>query len=301
MNVEPSVLTGERPEWLATLSELAAGRFAVFAEFTERSLADRPAELLASVERMRRLGIGIALDDVGADPRSLALMPFLAPDVIKLDLRLVQENPSLQVAEIVHAVSAEAERTGALVLAEGIETELHRETALALGARYGQGWLFGRPAPLGVPGEPVERSIRVSRRERAARQTSPFEVVSANRPTRRGSKRLLLALSLQIEARRRGPSFSRESTARPRPAGCPGAHPGARAGDRARACRDDAGEAVRALPTAGRRPGRRRATDLPSAAVPAPVSAAGGPRASKRGHSFAASPGAGVVRGRTRR
>lgn len=152
LNVEPRLLSVERPEWLDRLARIALGRFAVFVEFTERSLTDRPAELLAAVERLRGLGVRIALDDVGADPRSLALMPFLSPDVIKLDLRLVQENPSLQIAEIVHAVSAEAERSGAIVLAEGIETEEHRQTALALGARYGQGWLFGRPAPLQSPG-----------------------------------------------------------------------------------------------------------------------------------------------------
>ena len=41
-----------------------------------------------------RARLGIALDDVGVDERSLALMPFVAPDVIKLDLRLVQDRPT---------------------------------------------------------------------------------------------------------------------------------------------------------------------------------------------------------------
>jgi hypothetical protein len=121
-----------------------------------------------------------------------------------LDLRLVQENPSRQVAEIVHAVSAEAERTGAIVLAEGIETEMHRQTALALGARYGQGWLFGRPAELGRPGPAVGDPIPPPRRNIHDEQRSPFEVVTKNLPTRRGTKRLLLALSLQIEAHAAG-------------------------------------------------------------------------------------------------
>jgi EAL domain-containing protein (putative c-di-GMP-specific phosphodiesterase class I) len=201
INLEPRLLTIERPQWLLRLVEEALGRFSIFAEFTERALTDRPAELLAAMERMRRLGIGIALDDVGADPRSLALMPFLAPDVIKLDLRLVQEKPSLQVAEVVHAVSAEAERSGALVLAEGIETETHRQTALALGARYGQGWLFGRPAALPCPEAAVANPVPRPRRSLPERRHSPFEVVTEKLPTRRGDKRLLLALSLQIEGR----------------------------------------------------------------------------------------------------
>lgn len=201
VNFEPRVLTVERPEWLAHLTDEALGRFAIFAEFTERSLTDRPAEMLAAVARLRRLGVGIALDDVGADPRSLALMPFLAPEMIKLDLRLVQENPSGQIAEIVHAVGAEAERTGALVLAEGIETEAHRQTALALGARYGQGWLFGRPAALEQAGRAaIGNAIARPRRKPPDDHQTPFEVVAQSRPTRRGDKRLMLALSRQIEA-----------------------------------------------------------------------------------------------------
>jgi EAL domain-containing protein (putative c-di-GMP-specific phosphodiesterase class I) len=199
VNLEPRLLKAGQPERLGRLLEEALERFSVFAEFTERSLTDRPAEVLAAVERLRRRGVGIALDDVGADPRSLALMPFLAPEVIKLDLRLVQDNPSRQIAEIVHAVSAEAERTGALVLAEGIETEQHRQTALALGARYGQGWMFGRPGelrPTTAPDAAIARPPRLV----SAPHASPFEAVSAHRPTRRGDKRLLLALSLQIEA-----------------------------------------------------------------------------------------------------
>jgi EAL domain-containing protein (putative c-di-GMP-specific phosphodiesterase class I)/DICT domain-containing protein len=204
VNLEPRLLRAERPAALAELLSEALGRFDVIAEFTERSLTDRPAELLAAVERLRQRGVGIALDDVGSDPRSLALMPFLAPDVIKLDLRLVQENPTRRVAEIVHAVSAEAERTGALVLAEGIETEQHRQTALALGARYGQGWMFGRPDELHPSGTRQKRALSTASRARQLDRVSPFETVAAHRSVRRGNKRLLLALSLQIEAQARG-------------------------------------------------------------------------------------------------
>jgi EAL domain-containing protein (putative c-di-GMP-specific phosphodiesterase class I)/DICT domain-containing protein len=200
VNVEPRLLRAERPAHITALLDEALDRFSLFAEFTERSLTDRPAEALAAVQRLRERGVGIALDDVGADPRSLALMPFLAPEVIKLDLRLVQDNPSRQVAEIVHAVSAEAERTGALVLAEGIETEEHRQTALALGARYGQGWLFGRPGELPPAGAAVESAIARPSRAQHATHASPFEAVAAHRPVRRATKRLMHALSLQIEA-----------------------------------------------------------------------------------------------------
>ena len=108
----------------------------------------------------------MALDDVGAEPASLAVMPFVHPDVVKLDLQLVQGRTTAEVARIVNAVRAQAERTGARILAEGIETRRHAETARTLGATVGQGWLYGRPGrlpegtwpprtPLGLLAEPA--------------------------------------------------------------------------------------------------------------------------------------------------
>ena len=146
------------------------------------------------------MGIGIALDDVGADRRSLALMPFLRPDVVKLDLRLVQDRPSKQVAEVHNAVSAHAERTGATVVAEGIETEEHLERARAMGASVGQGWLFGRPGPL--PATTTRRATPVpDLRARAPDwpRTRPSGSIDGSRPQRRGTKRLLLEISRELE------------------------------------------------------------------------------------------------------
>jgi EAL domain-containing protein (putative c-di-GMP-specific phosphodiesterase class I) len=111
VNVEPEAAEGA----LRILGgpPAAAGRPAreaalqVIAELTERSLTADPRQLLDLVGRVRRRGWGIALDDVGADRASLALLPFIQPDVIKLDLRLIQDRPSASVAEVFSAVNAE--------------------------------------------------------------------------------------------------------------------------------------------------------------------------------------------------
>lgn len=129
INAEPNWLDVPWPQHLASVREQAQDRLQIVVELTERALVADPARLLTAVERIREAGWGIALDDVGADPASLALMPFIEPDVIKLDLRLVQERTSTDIAGIVNAVLAQAERTGALILAEGIETEEHRARA----------------------------------------------------------------------------------------------------------------------------------------------------------------------------
>jgi EAL domain-containing protein (putative c-di-GMP-specific phosphodiesterase class I) len=194
LNVEPSTVDGS-----GTLLGHEAGRLRVIVELTERALTERPAEVLAAVGWLRERGCGIALDDVGIDERSLALMPFLAPDVIKLDMSLIQERrPSRVTARVLNAVAAEAERSGATLLAEGIETEAHLARARAVGATLGQGWYFGRPGPLPAAPSPPATAVplRASTTEHAL---TPFDLIADRRRLRRGDKRLLLALSRQLE------------------------------------------------------------------------------------------------------
>ncbi|MBJ7471345.1 MAG: hypothetical protein JHD16_08575, partial [Solirubrobacteraceae bacterium] len=80
-------------------------------------------------------------------------------------------------------------------------TDEHLERALALGSRYGQGWMFGRPAPTPDFGaRPGALPARMAARAAPAAGRTPFEEVgAAGRPERTSTKRLLLALSLELE------------------------------------------------------------------------------------------------------
>jgi diguanylate cyclase (GGDEF)-like protein/PAS domain S-box-containing protein len=199
LNCEPSVVGSSCPEEHREVWERAMGDLDLVLEITERAVTDRPAELSRVVADHREAGRGIALDDLGADVRSLALLPLIEPDVIKLDLRLVQGRPSTDQAAIVSAVAAERERTGASILAEGIETEEHLAVARTLGATLGQGWMWGRPGPLPAGREPASVTRAVERHVR--RGLTPFEVISAERPTALATKRLLLPMSQHLENR----------------------------------------------------------------------------------------------------
>ncbi|MGY1804142.1 diguanylate cyclase domain-containing protein [Blastococcus sp. SYSU D00922] len=199
VNVEPEVLDSAPLDDLLAIAEGAPRDLRVVLEITERALAARPAELLRTVERVRALGWAVAVDDVGADSMSLAFLPLLSPDVVKLDLRLVQERPGPAVAEIMNAVNAHAERTGAVVLAEGIETAEHLATARALGATLGQGWLFGRPGPGAAPGLPTAELSLPGGVTAAPVDASPFACLPASVPLRRSRKSLLIELSKQLE------------------------------------------------------------------------------------------------------
>jgi EAL domain-containing protein (putative c-di-GMP-specific phosphodiesterase class I) len=197
VNVEPDTLGTPGPSGAEATFAAAHRELRVMFELTERSLARRPAELLQLVSWARRNGCGIALDDVGAEPESLALLPFLAPDVIKLDMTLVRDRPNREQAAIMAAVMAHSEQTGATVLAEGVETVAHLDQGLALGATLGQGWFFGRPGKIFQPSSPEFPIVLAGPSEPVA--ATPFSLVEGHPQLRVGRKALLLDLSRHIE------------------------------------------------------------------------------------------------------
>lgn len=206
VNVEPETanvtflqpVLGSPEEVLGTCTPLSDVQIVV--ELTERALIAEPIELLKLVARVRARGWGIALDDVGADRDSLALLPLLQPDVTKLDLRLVQQRPTTEIAQIVSAVLAEAERSGTVILAEGIETQEHLNIALAMGATLGQGWLLGRPAALPELLEEFAGSrVGIADRSDPVPTETPFVLGAALRPPRRSRKALLIEISKHLE------------------------------------------------------------------------------------------------------
>jgi len=206
VNVEPETANVTFLQPVSGNPEEAPGTFRpefdlpIVVELTERALIAEPIELLKLVARVRARGWGIALDDVGADRDSLALLPLLQPDVIKLDLRLVQQRPSTEIAQIVSAVHAEAERSGTVILAEGIETVEHLNIALAMGATLGQGWLLGRPAALPKAlAEFTGSPVRIADRGDPVSARTPFALGAALRPPRRSRKALLIEMSKHLE------------------------------------------------------------------------------------------------------
>ena len=198
-NMEPDAIDSPPPFDLRDTWERAKTEVRVMTEITERALTVQPAELLATAGGIRDAGWGLALDDVGADPASLALMPFLDPDVIKLDLRLIQDTPTEDLAEVVNAVNAEAERSNLTILAEGIETEEHMRTSMAFGATLGQGWLFGKPGPLPDPLPEPGKEVQLLGRKLGARLARPSRIMGVMGGLRRGSKPILHSMTQHLE------------------------------------------------------------------------------------------------------
>jgi EAL domain-containing protein (putative c-di-GMP-specific phosphodiesterase class I) len=199
LNIEPDT-SGFLPLDLRDLYSRATAQMTVCVEVTERALTQRPASLLAHVADMRAMGVAVALDDVGTDADTLAMMSLLEPEVIKLDLALVQGSPDAEIAEVVHAVAAQAERTGARVLVEGVETEEHARTGDALGATLAQGWLYGRRETAIALPEPPREPVVEPGRHADPRDLAPFALAtSAGRGPRAASGALLLAMTQHLE------------------------------------------------------------------------------------------------------
>jgi EAL domain-containing protein (putative c-di-GMP-specific phosphodiesterase class I) len=199
VNAEPRTLT------LRSLDSLAVAwrrGIDVTVELTERYVSHDVATLLEAGEVIRLQGARVALDDVGADPASLALMALLRPDVVKLDMGIIRNYAAGDMSEIANAVRAYAEESGATVVAEGIENDVDLQVARVLGAHVGQGWHFGRPVA-GLPaGIAAGHSIpRAAAMPATMAGDTPYSIVSRHRTPLISTKRFLLPLSHTLEQR----------------------------------------------------------------------------------------------------
>lgn len=120
-------------------------------ELTEHVEVDDYPLLRRLLHTLRQRGVRLAVDDTGSGFASFSHIVKLAPDIIKLDIDLVQGIDIDPVRRsLATAVVSFARDTGAKVTAEGIENENELECLRALGIDYGQGYYLGRPVP---PGE----------------------------------------------------------------------------------------------------------------------------------------------------
>jgi len=110
-------------------------------------VAIRSYEILAKgIAELRSSGIRVAVDDLGAGHTNLDQVLRLKPDYLKLDISLIRgvhQSPMKQA--LIESVVTMGRAVGATVIAEGIEETEERDSLIALGVAWGQGFLFARP------------------------------------------------------------------------------------------------------------------------------------------------------------
>ncbi len=147
VNCSPRTLV--RPELLQLVAERRPRPLIV--EVTEHAAVDDYATLTDAVDRLRQHDVRLAVDDAGAGFASLRHVVRLDPELIKLDLSLVQNLRGDPVKEaLADCLIDFARRTGSRLVAEGIEHPADLVTWVDLGADAGQGYLLGLPGPLPV-------------------------------------------------------------------------------------------------------------------------------------------------------
>ena len=119
----------------------------VVLEIVEHQRFQDAAAFFGALDRLRALGVRIALDDIGLGYSNHRMLIEVCPDLFKIDRYFVDgssNNPHLRAA--IESIVLLASRLGGRVIAEGIETAEDFATVRSLGIDLVQGYYFGRPA-----------------------------------------------------------------------------------------------------------------------------------------------------------
>jgi diguanylate cyclase (GGDEF)-like protein/PAS domain S-box-containing protein len=128
-------------------------------EITESVLMDDAPGLQRTLERLRDLGVGIAIDDLGTGYSSLRYLKRLPVTQLKVDTSFVRGmGADPEDDAIVAAIVGLGAALGLEVVAEGVETPEQLRRLQYLGCPLGQGYLLGVP----VPAERLAESLATS-------------------------------------------------------------------------------------------------------------------------------------------
>lgn len=123
-------------------------------EVTEDAVFDDLDNAVRTLEALRALGLRIAIDDFGTGYSSLTHLRAIPADILKIDQTFVAgiAGPTADPddAQIVQLVVSLGAQLGLEVVAEGIECRSQLDMLRSMGCPKGQGYLFGRAAPLEV-------------------------------------------------------------------------------------------------------------------------------------------------------
>jgi EAL domain-containing protein (putative c-di-GMP-specific phosphodiesterase class I) len=130
-------------------------------EVTETTLMHDIGEALHTMERLKALGVGLAVDDFGTGYSSLAYLKTFPIDAIKVDRSFVAGLPDERFdVALVTAIRELAQALEIDVVAEGVERTEQRDALRALGVCRIQGWLYAPSLDQGLLLETLARPPR---------------------------------------------------------------------------------------------------------------------------------------------
>ncbi|WP_246164135.1 bifunctional diguanylate cyclase/phosphodiesterase [Blastochloris sulfoviridis] len=137
---------GERIEHLLAETGLAPCRLEI--EITEQIVLEDNENTIATLRRLKNLGVRIAMDDFGTGYSSLSYLRTFPFDKVKIDRSFVTDLVhGTDRVVIVQAVVSIARALGMTTTAEGVESDYQCEFLAALGCDEAQGFLFSGAVP----------------------------------------------------------------------------------------------------------------------------------------------------------
>jgi EAL domain len=119
------------------------------ASAARRFVPCNPQVARQTLEALRRVGIGISIDDYGSGFSSLSYLKTIPADELKVDKAFVLGLADDRTDQIlICSVIDLAHSLGLQVVAEGVETEGALELLLSMGCDLAQGHLIAWPMPL---------------------------------------------------------------------------------------------------------------------------------------------------------
>ena len=108
---------------------------------------------IGTLQRLKELGVRLAIDDFGVGYSSLSYLRYLPVDLLKLDRVLVKDlDKDRKNLAIVRAALDIGHALGIAVVAEGVQTQEECEELRRLGCDVGQGNYWWAPLPPGEAG-----------------------------------------------------------------------------------------------------------------------------------------------------
>jgi EAL domain-containing protein (putative c-di-GMP-specific phosphodiesterase class I) len=158
ISVNVSAVQLADPHWLSGVQNMLTRHGVdparIVIEVTETAVLSLVDSAYHSLEALRRLGMGIHVDDFGTGYSSISVLRDLPVTGVKLDLRFVHDLTSVdsQANALAQGLSGLVFGMHLTGIAEGVETKMQADILLEQGWQCGQGYYFGRPAPLPVSG-----------------------------------------------------------------------------------------------------------------------------------------------------
>lgn len=130
----------------ATLDESNFDPKRVELEITERQMMKNPEASIVVLEKLKEMGLDIAVDDFGTGHSSLAYIKRLPIDKIKIDKSFVDELPyDAEDSAIVRSIISIAKNLHINIIAEGVENEEQRDFLKKEGCSLIQGYFYAKP------------------------------------------------------------------------------------------------------------------------------------------------------------